>query len=155
MSNALSLARAEADRIPGKLEKDGLALCRKDPKRYRSAAQRILRDLAKKPNECWPTNFMPDQLCCGRRFRVLTSVDNFSRESLAIKLGQRLTAHDVVVILRRLSLQRPLPESVRVDNDREFTSLFLDLCAYTNGAKVDFSRPGEPRHLSSPRLVAR
>ena len=87
---------------------------------------------------------MADQLFDGRRFRLLTLVDNFSRESLAIRVGQRLTGDDVVGVLEAVAAERGAPQSIRVDNGPEFVSKSLDWWAYFNGVKLDFSRPGKP-----------
>ena len=88
---------------------------------------------------------MSDQLNSGRRFRLLTLVDNFSRESLAIQAGQRLTGDDVVQILKQVTQQRGAhPETIRVDNVPEFILKSLDLWAYWNRVKLDFIRPGKP-----------
>ncbi|MFN5707804.1 MAG: integrase core domain-containing protein, partial [Planctomycetota bacterium] len=88
---------------------------------------------------------LSDQLCSGKRYRVLTLVDDFSRESLAIRAGQRLTGDDVIqtvdVVVRSRGAK---PASIRVDNGPEFISKSLDLWAYWNGVKLDFSRPGKP-----------
>jgi len=80
----------------------------------------------------------------GQRFRLLTLVDNHSRESLAIEVGQRLTEDDVVRVLEQVTAERGKPQSIRVDNDPEFISRNLDMWAYFNGVKLDFSRPGKP-----------
>jgi len=85
-----------------------------------------------------------DQLVGGQRFRLLTLVDNHSRESLAIDVGQRLTGDDVVRVLEGVASQRGKPQTIRVDNGPEFISRSLDLWAYFNGVKLDFSRPGKP-----------
>jgi putative transposase len=85
-----------------------------------------------------------DELVGGQRFRLLTLVDNHSRESLAIEVGQRLTGDDVVRVLKQVTAQRGKPQSIRVDNGPEFISKSLDLRAYFNGVKLDFSRPGKP-----------
>jgi len=74
----------------------------------------------------------------------LTLVDNFTRESLAIRVGQRLTGDDVVQVLEGVTKAYGKPESIRVDNGPEFISKSLDLWAYWNGVKLDFSRPGKP-----------
>jgi putative transposase len=89
-------------------------------------------------------DFMADQLFDGRRFRLLTIVDNFSRESLAIRAGQRLNGDDVVAALETIGTQRGAPKSIRVDNGPEFVSKSLDWWAYFNGVELDFSRPGKP-----------
>ena len=71
-------------------------------------------------------------------------MDNHSRESLAIEVAQRLTGDDVVRVLEQVTAQRGKPKSIRVDNGPEFISRSLDLWAYFNGVKLDFSRPGKP-----------
>lgn len=87
---------------------------------------------------------MADQLFNGRRFRLLTLVDNFSRESLAIRVGQKLKGDDVVSVLEEVTRLRGKPKSIRVDNGPEFISKSLDWWAYFNEVKLDFSRPGKP-----------
>ena len=58
--------------------------------------------------------------------------------------GQRLTGDDVVRVLEQVTAERGKPRSIRVDNSPEFISRSLDLWAYFNGVKLDFSRPGKP-----------
>ena len=89
-------------------------------------------------------DFVSEQLVGGQRFRLLTLVDNHSRESLAIEVGQRLTGDDVVRVLEQVTAERGKPRSIRVDNGPEFISRSLDLWTYFNGVKLDFSRPGKP-----------
>jgi putative transposase len=76
--------------------------------------------------------------------RLLRIVDHFTRESLAIEVGQRMRGSEVVAALDRLAMDRALPKMIRVDNGREFTSKVLDQWAYSNGVTLDFSRPGKP-----------
>ena len=87
---------------------------------------------------------MADQLFQGRRFRILTLVDNFSRESLGIRVGQRLTGDDVVKVLEAVTAERRKPRTICVNNGPEFISKSLDWWASFNGVKLDFSRPGKP-----------
>lgn len=63
-----------------------LNLRRKRPKRHVSGATRIGQPQVHHPNESWPMDFVSDALFDGRRFRALTVVDNFTRESLAIEV---------------------------------------------------------------------
>ena len=70
--------------------------------------------------------FMSDQPYSGRMVRVLTIVDNFSCESLALKVGLSLKGEDVVEVLNALAVKRGLPSSIRVDNGTEFTSVVMD-----------------------------
>ena len=89
-------------------------------------------------------DFMSDQLYDGRRIRLLTIVDNHTRESLAIHVGQRIRGQEVVAVLERISDERGLPKAIQVDNGPEFISKDVDLWAYWNKVKLDFSRPGKP-----------
>lgn len=74
---------------------------------------------------------MSDSLGNGRRCRVLTIVDDYSRESVCIKAGF-------------LARKRGLPKTLKVDNGPEFTSVSLDQWAYWNKVQLNFSRPGTP-----------
>lgn len=123
---------------------EGLCIRRRSPRRRKSVQVRPDRPAAAHANASWSMDFMSDQLLGGQRFRLLTLVDNFKRESLAIEVGQRLTGDDVVSVLERVSHSRGTPQSIRVDNGPEFISRSLDLWAYWNGVKLDFSRPGKP-----------
>ncbi len=123
---------------------EGLQMRRKRPRRNRSCQIRKTRQQASRTNESWSMDFMADQLFNGQRFRLLTLVDNFSRESLVIQVGTRLTGDDVVAALDRVKEARGCPQSIRVDNGPEFISKSLDWWAYFNNVTLDFSRLGKP-----------
>ena len=124
---------------------EGLTLKNKRPKRrFVSSTLRIKQDNAIKPNACWSMDFVADQLVNGRRIRILTIVDQFTRESLACYVAPRITGEDVVRVLDLLIQKRSKPDRIQVDNGTEFTSKAMDLWAYLNGVKLDFSRPGKP-----------
>ena len=122
---------------------EGLVL-RQRRRRRRVAVHRRECFRATGPNQAWSMDFVADQLADGRRFRALTVVDIFTRESLAIELGQSLKGEDVVRVLNRLKVQRGAPRMLFCDNGSEFTSQIMDLWAYQNGVRIDFSRPGKP-----------
>ena len=89
-------------------------------------------------------DFVSDQLCGGRRFRVLTLVDLYSRENLALRAGFSLKGKDVVGVLQELAASGRKPQLITVDNGSEFTSRELETWAYLNDVKLDFIRPGKP-----------
>jgi putative transposase len=123
---------------------EGLGL-RRRPKSWRIAsAHHRQKPRAEAPNQVWSLDFVADQFTDGRRFRALTVVDVYTRECLAIEVGQSLKGHDVVRVLQRISQQRRAPQVLFCDNGSEFTSQALDLWAYHNQIKIDFSRPGKP-----------
>ena len=89
-------------------------------------------------------DFVHDQLVTGRVFRVLTLIDQWSRESVLIEANVALTGQSVVDALEALSARRPLPKAITVDHGTEFTSKALDEWAYRRGVALDFIRPGKP-----------
>jgi len=104
----------------------------------------MVRATASHPNESWSMDFMSDELYNGRRIKLLTLVDNFTRESLAIEVADRLGGQRLVEVLMQVVAEKGLPKAIRVDNGPEFTSKMLDQWAYLNGVELDFIRPGKP-----------
>lgn len=88
--------------------------------------------------------FVADALFDGRRFRALTVVDNFTKESLAIEVDQQLKGEDVVAVMERLRHQRDLPQRIQTDNGSEFISILMDRWAYEHGVVMGYSQPGKP-----------
>jgi len=89
-------------------------------------------------------DFMHDALADGRLVRVLTLIDTYTRECLALIAQPRFTGEHVASVLQDLSATRPRPQRITVDNGTEFTSRALDAWAYWNHVQLDFSRPGKP-----------
>jgi len=123
---------------------EGLALRRKRPKRHVTAVHREARIRPAGPNQCWSMDFVADQLVHGTRFRALTVLDLFTKECLAIEVGQSLKGEQVVAVLRTIEAQRGAPKLIFCDNGSEFVGRALDLWAYVNHVRIDFSRPGKP-----------
>src|SRR5499426_3568847 len=125
-------------------KEEGLGLRRKRPKRRRSAVARQPRPVVTRPNERWSMDFMSDALANGQKLRVLTIVDAYTRECVALEVGAHFRGQDVATILTRFGFTRGLPRTINVDNGTEFTSRAFDHWAYTNHVQLDFSRPGKP-----------
>jgi putative transposase len=124
---------------------EGLTMHRRRPKRrFISCTVRKDKPSVQSMNECWSMDFVADQLVDGRRFRILTIVDNFTRESLGLYASQNIRGDDVVDVLCKITAHRGRPQRIQVDNGSEFTSRSMDLWAYLNKVKLDFSRPGKP-----------
>jgi len=122
---------------------EGLSLRRKKRKK-RISHLRVLMDRPERVNHHWSMDFVSDGLYNGRRFRVLTIVDNFSRECPALEVDHSLTGKRVSRVLDRIALTRELPEVITVDNGPEFISKALDLWAFEHGVKLRFIQPGKP-----------
>jgi len=99
---------------------------------------------ATRPNQYLSMDFVQDRLRSGRKFRNLTLVDHFSRESPAIEVDTSLGGRRVVRVLDRVVEKRGKPDSVTVDNGTEFDSKAVDAWGHTNGVKIVFIRPGKP-----------
>jgi len=115
----------------------GLQLRNKSPKRVK-AQLREDRSAPTAANQVWAMDFVHDQLFDGRKFRVLTIVDTFTRLSPAIDVRQSYRGGDVVDTLERVGGEVGYPKTIRLDNGPEFISKELD------GVTLDFSRPGKP-----------
>ena len=142
------LLRREGWRVNHKLvyriyKEEGLEV-RTKKRRKRISALRVVLPAATSPNERWSMDFMSDSLHDGRRFRVLTIVDHFTRESPAIEVGSSLTGKRVVDVLERLARSHGVPQVITTDNGTEFTSRAVDEWAHRSGVKLDFIRPGKP-----------
>lgn len=122
----------------------GLQLRNKTPKRRVKAKLRDDRKPATRSNETWAMDFVHDQLATGRKLRVLTIIDTFSRFSPALEPRYTFRGIDVVEMLERVCNEVGFPETIRVDQGSEFVSRDLDLWAYQRGITLDFSRPGKP-----------
>jgi putative transposase len=126
-------------------KEEGMTLKKMRPQRKRKAIKhREERFQATGPNQAWSIDFVADQLQDGRHFRALTVLYIFTREGVAIKVGQNLRGDDVVRTLNRSKSNRGVPKLLFCDNGSEFSSQAIDLWAYQNGVKIDFSRPGKP-----------
>jgi putative transposase len=96
------------------------------------------------PNVCWSMDFMSDTLACGKKFRTINILDNFSRESLGIGVNTSLPTVRVIEVLERIKLERGLPKEIIVDNGPEFTAKKMIIWATNNGVTMRFIDPGKP-----------
>ena len=87
---------------------------------------------------------MCDGLFCGRRFRTLNIVDDFSREALAIEIDVGLSAERVQRVLDRVVAWRGYPSKLRMDNGPEFISTTLADWAEEHTVELEFIQPGKP-----------
>ncbi|VVD70007.1 integrase [Pandoraea horticolens] len=98
-----------------------LQLRSKLPKRRKMVVTRVQKIVPGKPNDAWSMDFVADQLADGSKFRTLTIVDVFTKEALAIEVGQRLRGEHVVSALNRIAVRRGAPRHLFVDNGSEFS----------------------------------
>jgi len=122
---------------------EGLSL-RLKRRRKRISHLRVVLDSPERINQHWSMDFVSDSLYNGRRFRILTVVDDLSKECPVLEADHSLTGQRVTRVLDRVSLTRGLPDVITVDNGPEFISKAVDAWAYANGVKLHFIQPGKP-----------
>ena len=92
----------------------------------------------------WSMDFVHDQLLDGQWFRILTVVDQWSRESPLLEARRSFTGRDVVAALERVRLTSGLPQTITLDHGTEFVSRAVEAWAFYRGVTLEFSRPGKP-----------
>lgn len=107
--------------------------------------QRVPQGVASAPNQCWSADFVSDKLADGRSYRILTVVDQFTRECVALEADRSLHGSDVVAALTRAIAERGrAPTSLTLDNGSEFTGRALEIWAMQHDVQLCFIRPGRP-----------
>jgi len=107
---------------------------------------RLPATTATKPNQIWGIDFMFDYLETGRRLKVLTVVDEWSKVSPGLLVSQSIRGVDVVDYLEHLACGE-YPKVIRVDQGTEFTSRAMLDWAYRHGIKLEFTRVRKPNQI--------
>ena len=125
---------------------EGLKVPQKQPKRGRLwlSDGSCIRLRAEYPNHVWSYDFVMDRTQDGRAFRMLNIIDEFFRESLAIKVKRNLTSEDVLECLTELFCTKGIPDHIRSDNGSEFTARQVRKWLNELGVKTLFIEPGSP-----------
>jgi putative transposase len=100
--------------------------------------------VADAPNQRWCMDFVTERFENGRYFRILTVMDQYTRECLALETGVSMSGTKVACSLNGVVLSRGSPESITMDNGTEFQSRAMDAWAYEHDVRLDFIRPGRP-----------
>jgi putative transposase len=104
----------------------------------------VSQPVLKGPNEEWSLDFVHDSVATGRSMRVLTVVDNFTRECLALEVDTSFPSQRVTRVLEAVMARRGAPKALRMDNGPELTSRhFLAWCIERKIA-MNHIQPGKP-----------
>lgn len=107
--------------------------------------QRVPQARAIGPNDCWSADFVSDKLADGRGIRILTVVDQFTRECIWLEADRSMSGPKVVVALTRAITERgSAPRSLTLDNGSEFAGRAMEVWAMQNSVQLCFIRPGRP-----------
>ena len=95
-------------------------------------------------NHVWSYDFVADRLSNGKKIRMLTVIDEFTRKCLAIRVGYKLNSDDVLDTLSTLFLIEGIPAYIRSDNGSEFTASILKDWLHQLKVNTAYIEPGSP-----------
>jgi len=126
--------------------REGLKVPNKQPKRGRLWLNdgSCIRLRPCWPNHVWSYDFVMDRTHDGKRFRMLTVIDEFTRRCLAIVVARQLRSDDVLHCLAELFIDHGPPNHIRSDNGAEFTAKVVRSWLARIGVKTLFIEPGSP-----------
>ena len=134
------------DRVQRIWRREGL----KVPRKHRPRGRLWLNDgscIRLRPTHCnhvWSYDFVEAQTHDGRRIRLLTLIDEFTRECLAIRVARRINSLGVIETLADVMLTKGIPEHIRSDNGAEMTSRIVRNWLVGLGSKPLYIEPGSP-----------
>jgi transposase InsO family protein len=96
------------------------------------------------PGHVWAYDFVQDRTLDGRPFRMLTIIDEYTRECLAIVVARRMTSDDVLQALTDLFIERGPPDHIRSDNGGEFTARIMRAWLERISVRTLFIERGSP-----------
>ena len=121
-----------------------LSLPKQRPRKPRAKATLGIIPQATRPNQVWTYDFVFDQSLSGRSLKMLTLIDEYTRECLAVEVGVSIKSERVRQILQRVCSEKGLPEIIRSDNGSEFIGKAVGEWLTQNGVKPLFIEPGKP-----------
>jgi len=138
--------RVNHKRIERLWRREGLKVPQKQPKRRRLwlGDGSCVRLRPCYTDHVWSYDFVQDRTSDGRAFRMLTVIDEYSRECLAIDVARKLTSEDVLERLSDLFVRRGVPDHIRSDNEPEFTAKKVTEWLERVDVKALFIEPGSP-----------
>lgn len=122
---------------------EGLAMRIRQRRRIRWGGA-VVKPAASQPNERWSMDFVTDCVSSGKVIRMLTIVDDCTRECPAIEVDTSLGGLRVRRVLDRIASERGLPEAIVLDNGPEFRGRALAAWSEERGVRLEFIQPGKP-----------
>ena len=126
--------------------REGLKVPKKQPKRSRLWLNdgSCVRLRPEHEDHVWSYDFVFDRTEDGRQLKILTMVDEYTRECLCLHMDRSITAEDVIGLLAGIMIERGVPAYIRSDNGPEFTAQAVREWLGRIGVKTLFIEPGSP-----------
>jgi putative transposase len=134
------------DRVQRIWRREGLKVPRKQRPRGRLWLNdgSCVRLRPERRNHVWSYDFVEAQTHDGRKVRLMTLIDEFTRECLAIRVARRINSLGVLETMADVMLMRGVPEHIRSDNGPEMTAKIVRQWLENVGAKTLYIEPGSP-----------
>ena len=121
-----------------------LALPKRRPRKARAKPFIGIMPVATEANRIWTYDFVFDEAVSGRKLKMLTLIDEYTRECLAVEVDTSITSLKVRQILERVCMKRGFPNAIRSDNGSEFIGRSVGEWLSTNNVAPLFIAPGKP-----------
>ena len=134
------------DRVQRIWRREGLKVPRKQRPRGRLWLNdgSCIRLRPERRNHVWSYDFVEAQTHDGRKVRLMTLIDEFTRECLAIRVARRINSLGVLETMADVMVTRGVPEHIRSDNGAEMTAKIVRQWLANVGAKTLYIAPGSP-----------
>jgi len=122
----------------------GLSLSKRRPRRRRVRTISVRAVRSQQLNQVWAYDFVHDSCANGQKLKMLTVVEEWTRECLAIEVGARINSSRVIEVLSRLMSLHGQPTYIRSDNGPEFVATSVKEWFKASGVQTTFIEPGKP-----------
>lgn len=125
-------------------KQEKLALPKRRPRKPRAKPTIGIMPKAERTGQVWTYDFVFDQSLSGKSLKMLTLIDEYTRECLTVEVGVSITSERVRQVLQKVCLDKGFPEMLRSDNGSEFIGKAVNIWLAENGIKPLFIEPGKP-----------
>jgi putative transposase len=133
-----------AKRVQRVRRQEGIQVSKRQRKMRRVGTSTALRQRAARPNEVWSWDFVEDQTERGSKLRLLTLLDEYTRQCLAIHVAWSIRAVDVITVVEAAMVRYGKPAHIRSDNGPEFIAYAIGDWLKENKIETIYIRPGSP-----------
>ena len=131
-------------KVYGLWKQEKLALAKRRPHKKRAKPSIGILPKAEYANQVWTYDFVFDQSLSGKSLKMLTLIDEYTRECLAVEVGVSITSERVRGVLQRVCREKGCPKMICSDNGSEFIGKAVNNWLAENGIKPIFIEPGKP-----------
>lgn len=133
-----------AKRVARLRRREGLQVQKRQRRMKRVGLSTAQRHRGQAVNEVWSWDFVQDQTAQGSRFRILTLIDEYSRQCLALHAAWSIRSIDVITVVEKTMQRYGCPQHLRSDNGPEFIAYQLQDWLKTKAIKTLYIKPGAP-----------